>query len=156
MLMLARIRLLKILLFFLKKQKIIVFSWLSAWIQGQVKEINNMPIVFFTKSDELAVLNKAILYVIENELTNWLRVVHIYKSDDEIPKSLEQNIRILDQIYPKCRLDLVLVKGTFSPDSVDYVSTALKVTKNFMFITCPGSHFPNNISDYGGVRVVTH
>jgi len=155
LIMLNRIRLLRITLFFLKKKKITIFSWLSFWIQRQVKEINNMPIIYFTKSDDLEVLHKAVVYVVENELTNWLRVVHIYKSDDEIPKTLEQNVKILDQIYPKCRIDLVLVKGSFSPDSVDYIASELKVAKNFMFIACPGSRFPQNISDYGGVRVIT-
>jgi hypothetical protein len=61
-------------------------------------------------------------------------------------------------MYPKVQIDLVLVRSPdgFTPEIVDWISAQLKVSKNFMFITCPSSRFPHNISNFGGVRVITH
>ncbi len=49
---------------------------------------------------------------------------------------------MLDRIYPKLKIDLVMVQGDFSPSLVDQLSLHFHVPKNFMFIACPGDHFP--------------
>ncbi len=36
------------------------------------------------------------------------------------------------------------------------VSDVLQVPRNFMFITCPGPHFPHDFGLFGGIRVITH
>jgi hypothetical protein len=73
-----------------------------------------------------------------------------------LPRNFELHVKMLDKMYPKMRIDLVLVKGEFGPDLVTRLSEQLGVPKNYMFIACPGGNFPHNVSDFGGIRLVTH
>jgi len=154
MLMFSRKRVLKILAFFLASNR---FSRsFSAWLYEKIVKIDGQPVVFFAKTDNLAVINKAILYVRENELTNWLKVIHVYSEPSRIPKNLELYVKLLDRAYPKMKIDLVLIQGVFNPQMVDQISLKLGVSKNFMFITCPSNRFPHNFAELGGVRLISH
>jgi len=153
MLMFVRIRLLKVLLYFLSKNPFFK-RHLGHWIQSQIKQIYGQQMIFFSKNDEISVLNKAVLYARDNELTNWLKIVHVYK--DSPPPQLANDVKTLDRIYPKTRIDLVLIQGEFNPDLVHMISETLGVPKNFMFISSPGGRFPHDLSDFGGIRLITH
>jgi len=153
MLMFARIRLLKLVLYFLSKSPFFK-KRLANWIQTQIKEIYGQKLIFFTKNDDISVLNKAVLYARDNELTNWMQIVHVYK--DNPPTQLTADVKTLDRIYPKTRIDLVLVRGEFNPEVTHQISESLGVPKNFMFISAPGDRFPHDLSDFGGIRLITH
>jgi hypothetical protein len=71
------------------------FSLQGTFLKERILKIN--------REDNIAVLNKAVLYIRDNEQTNWIVIVHIYKNHEEIPPKLEQNVRILDEAYPKFR-----------------------------------------------------
>eukprot|EP01121_Diplochlamys_sp_Union-15-3_P001366 TRINITY_DN11190_c0_g1_i1.p1 TRINITY_DN11190_c0_g1~~TRINITY_DN11190_c0_g1_i1.p1 ORF type:complete len:640 (+),score=73.60 TRINITY_DN11190_c0_g1_i1:62-1981(+) len=154
--MLQRAFLMKVALFFLSNHVKCFGQRIRDWMTHKAKEIRNQSIVFFTKNDDLSVLNKAVLYVRENEITKVLSIVHIYETEDLIPVNLEKHVAILDKMYPKIAIHLILVNGKFDPTFVQELSTNLGVPTNFMFITCPSNHFPHNIGDFGGVRLITH
>lgn len=103
-------------------------NWLAA-IAASIKGIGGQSIGFFAKSGKLSVLNKAILYVRNNEDCAHIRIIHVYESEDKIPPKLLRNVHMLDECYPKIKIDLVLVPGTFSPDVIDYLSATLKIPK---------------------------
>ncbi|KAL6051310.1 APC family permease [Balamuthia mandrillaris] len=105
MIMFVRIRLLKIVYYFLSKT--FLKKYIGDWIQKQIKNINQQSVVFFAKTDELHILNKAVLYVRDNELTSSLLFVHIYDLEEDIPQDLAAHVALLDRIYPKIRMDLV-------------------------------------------------
>jgi len=157
--MFLRISLLKILLYFTKitlkrfaKTRQRAETRISGWIQ----EINSQCVVFFASKDDPAYLNKAILYVRDNELTNWIKIVHVYDGDAP-PSDFVANIRFLDLCYPKIRLDLITVKGTFNPETVEKLSNIFNIPKNFMFFACPHTNqLPHAIASFGGVRMITH
>eukprot|EP01126_Amoeba_proteus_P064976 TRINITY_DN9161_c0_g2_i3.p2 TRINITY_DN9161_c0_g2~~TRINITY_DN9161_c0_g2_i3.p2 ORF type:complete len:114 (-),score=15.92 TRINITY_DN9161_c0_g2_i3:212-553(-) len=111
---------------------------------------------FFTRRGKLSVLNKALLYIKENEITDKIKIIHCYERQEDIPPKLVDNVKILDRCYPKARIDLLMVRGKFSPAMVDHLSQVHSLPKNFMFITCPDDRFPNNIAEFGGVRLITH
>lgn len=274
--MLQRAFVLKLMLYFISSTWL--RRYLSDWIQDQVRELKKASCVFFAKTGDVAVLNKAILYVRDNELTSRIRFVHIYSDEMPIPpeavstfrldygnepagpvhfdhdqdydaliaeneqqpehvlshpganlgsgddelsqsaatdvlhdpssssdsdssdsdeldpldqalkarlsidvlppkqpkqrehkpelpsfqdpgdmrKQLMQDVFFLDRLYPKIRIDLVLVQGVFNPASVKYISEQLNIPPNFMFLSAPGNKFPYNLSDLGGVRLITH
>jgi len=153
--MFLRIRIMKVVLFFMEKTPFLD-RIIGQKIRNSAKSIKNQSIIFFTKTDDLGVLNKAILYVRENELTDSLKLVHVYESDDKIPANLVNHVTVLDHIYPKLRIDLVLVRGRFCPHVVISIAKRLNIPQNFMFIACPGKDFPEKIGQFGGVRVITH
>ncbi|MCS6884719.1 MAG: APC family permease [Acidobacteriota bacterium] len=125
----------------------------SGWITKHIERINSQAVVFFSKGDNISTLNKAALYVLQNEQTKHLRVVHCYETDNYV-SSLKQQIEVLDRIYPELRIDLVCVRGQFGPELIERLSKKLGVPKNYMFIGTPGDRFPHNISDLGGVRLI--
>ncbi len=127
---------------------------LSSRITGAIDRINRFQIVYFTRGDDLAALNRAAMYVLHNELTNSLKVVHCYEREGEIAKGLADQLRIIDTLYPEIKVDLVLVRGRFGPELIERLSRKLNVPKNYMFIGTPGDRFPHNIADLGGVRLI--
>ncbi|MCC6590218.1 MAG: APC family permease [Bryobacterales bacterium] len=123
-------------------------------ILERITRIHASQVVYFTRGDDLPALNRAALYVLQNELTNNMKVVHCFEQDGEISPKLADNLRVIDQIYPKLKIDLVLVKGKFGPQLIEKLSRRLRVPKNYMFISTPGDQFPHNIAELGGVRLI--
>jgi amino acid transporter len=144
--MLTRLTILKIIFF--------VSRSLSERVQQMTEWINSLTVVYFTRGDNLATLNRAAQYVLANEQTRRLMVVHVYQDGIEIPDGLADHLKTLDRVYPQLRIDFVAVKGTFGPECIEALSKRLDVPKNYMFIGTPGDRFPHNIADLGGVRLV--
>ncbi|RLB53929.1 MAG: APC family permease [Deltaproteobacteria bacterium] len=127
---------------------------MSRRIMAKMDEINSQGIIFFTRGDSLAMLNAAMLYVRQNETTKRVRVVHVYKKREDVPKRLERDLKFLDEVYPEIKIELVLVKGEFNPATIERISRQYGVPQNYMFIGAPGDKFPHNIEDLGGVRII--
>jgi len=111
-------------------------------------------VIFFTKTDKIHVLNKAVLYAHENEMCDNIKLVHVYSDENEIPSQLKENHYIIDHMYPKIKIDLVLVHGVFCPEMARMLSAQFKVPLSYMFIQCPTKDFPYSIGDFGGVRTI--
>jgi amino acid transporter len=101
MLMFSRNRVLKLLIYFGGPTR-----W-KEMLYRHYKKIEDRSMLFFTRTDDPSVINKAILYVRQNELTNFLRICHIYENENDIPPMLEANVKFLDKQYPKMIIDLV-------------------------------------------------
>jgi amino acid transporter len=155
--MFLRIEILKVVLYVsraLVERLTVASSWIHAFVMREMERINEMPIVYFTKGDNMVTLNRAALYVLENEQTTRLKVVHVYEDEADIPAHLADQLRVVDHLYPQLRVDFLAVKGSFGPPLVEALSRRLGVPKNHMFISTPGDRFPHRIEDLGGVRVV--
>jgi amino acid transporter len=87
--------------------KTFLADYLSDWFVEQIHSIMQQEIVFFAKRDDIHVLNKAILYVRDNELAANIKIVHCFEDEALIPPRLQPNVMILDEAYPKLKLDLV-------------------------------------------------
>ncbi|KAG1139457.1 hypothetical protein G6F37_007277 [Rhizopus arrhizus] len=127
---------------------------IEQFIQGQIKKIRKNPIVFFLKTDEPHIMNKAIQYVKNNEDTGHMKFVYLYQNLDEIPEELEANHRMLDEVYPKIQIDLIFIQGLFNPCTVDAISRQLNIPKSQMFMACPSEKFEYSFGDFGGVRII--
>jgi amino acid transporter len=124
------------------------------WALENMDRISRRPIVYFSSGDDLATLNKAALYVLRNEQTKYLKVIHVYANESAIPPQLADHLKTIDRIYPHLRIDFLAVRGTFGPELIEALSQRLRVPKNYMFIGTPGDRFPHRIEDLGGVRLV--
>ncbi len=125
-----------------------------AAIVRKMQEISSIGVVYFTKGDAPDVLNRAALYVLRNEQTNRMKVVHVYREEEEIPADLARQLATLDRFYPQLRIDFVAVKGVFGPELIEQLSRHLGVPKNLMFIGTPSDRFTHRIESLGGVRVI--
>jgi amino acid transporter len=156
-LMFMRLQLLKLALFISRAvvERIeLANEWFRRSVLVSIDLINSMTVVYFTKGDDLANLNRAALYVLENEQTKWLKVVHVFEREEDIPPDLAAHLQTIDRMYPNLKIDFLAVRGTFGPELIDRLSHRLNVPKNYMFIGTPGDRFPHEIEDLGGVRLI--
>ena len=126
----------------------------GAYVLRRVDEISRRPVVYFVGDDDLVDLNRAALYVINNEQTRLLKMVHVYEKESDIPPRLREHVEMLDHLYPQIRIDFVTVHGSFGPELVETLSARLDIPKNMMFMGTPGGQFPHEIDTLGGVRVI--
>ncbi len=129
-------------------------EWTRATVLRKIEEINSLTVVYFTKGDDLAILNRAALYVLTNEQTNRMKVIHVYGQEQDVPSDLAKQLSEIDKLYPQLRIDFVAVRGSFGPELIEELSRRLKVPKNYMFIGTPGDRFPHRVEDLGGVRMI--
>ncbi|MGI8635238.1 MAG: hypothetical protein ACR2KZ_07525, partial [Segetibacter sp.] len=123
-------------------------------LQNSLRTINSQELVFFTKGDNVAILNRVMIYVEENETTKRLKIVHVRDSKETDNEALIKDIEVLDRAYPDIHIEFVEVEGKFGPDIIEELSMKWKIPKNFMLIGSPGNKFPYRVSELGGVRLI--
>ena len=123
-------------------------------IQKTIDTINAQEFVFFTKGDNIATLNKVMLYILKNEHTKKLKIVIVSPDGKTVPEKLPQEIEFLDREYPEIDVEFVVEKGEFSPELIRQLSKKWGIPINFMFIGSPSDKFPYRIEELGGVRLI--
>lgn len=155
--MFLRVEILKLVLFISRTILENVTSFnerIHVKIVTKINEINSLSVVYFTKGDDASILNQAALYVLENEETNNMKVVHVFDDKKNIPLDLASHLKMIDKLYPQLRIDFLAVKGTFDTPLIEHLSKRFNIPKNMMFIGTPGDRFPYRIEELGGVRVI--
>ena len=144
---------------------IYIFNYIKNWflkisrnLNNLINTINAQQFVYFAKRDNIAVLNKVILYIKTNEHTKNLRIVHVVdpsKEDEpEFIVGFEKVVKIIDEEYPEIDIESNIVKGVFGPELIKELSKEWKIPINFMFIASPGDHFLYKVEELGGVRLI--
>lgn len=155
--MLYRVSILKGLLQILKYASdplLKMVSSSSVALNEMIDKINAQEFVFFTKGDDVAVLNKVMRYVSGNEHTCKLKIVTVLPEGEEISAEIKKDVEVLDRAYPEIKIDYIKLVGEFGPELIDSLSREWNIPKNFMFIGSPGNKFPYKIADLGGVRLI--
>ena len=119
-----------------------------------IEDINSQEFVFFTKDDDVATLNKVMLYISKNEHTKKLKVVSVIEEGETIPERLKSDIEVLDREYPEVKIEFIALEGTFGPELIKQLSIQWNIPINFMFIGSPGNKFPYKVEQLGGVRLI--
>ncbi|WP_298262892.1 APC family permease [uncultured Lutibacter sp.] len=119
-----------------------------------INKINSQEFVFFTKGDNIASLNKVMLYIIKNEHTKKIKIVLALENDQKVPDNLPLEIDFLGREYPEIKIEFVLIDGKFSPQLIKELSKKWNIPINFMFIGSPSDKFPYKIEELGGVRLI--
>jgi amino acid transporter len=123
-------------------------------IRRWIDQINAQQVVFFTRGDNAANLNNALLYVRRNEHPKRVKIVIAANAPEEVPPRLEKDLRFLDEVYPDVEIEFVVVEGTFGPELIRRLSEQWRIPTNLMFIGSPGERFPHRLADLGGVRLI--
>lgn len=135
-----------------KIQKVSVLSRFH--LTKEMRKLNKQPFVYFTKGDNIAVLNKVIIYVLENEITQKLKIITVLQKEETPNETFLRDLEALDRAYPDFRIEYIQIKGVFGPELINRLSTEWNIPHNFMFIGSPSDHFPHRLSDLGGVRLI--
>lgn len=99
-------------------------------------------------------MNKAMLYVRNNEHTNRVKVVTVVENKKDVPTKLKRDLEFLDEAYPSIDIEFVVLKGEFTPELIRELSEEWDVQMNFMFIGSPGDHFLYGLAELGGVPLI--
>ncbi len=138
--------------FFESVRKVTLFSHLK--IAKVIQRLTNQPYVYFTKTDDISVLNKVMIYVGENEITNNLKIITVLKEGQTIPDKFKVDLEVLDRAYPDIDIEFIEMTGEFGPELIQQLSKKWNIPTNFMFIGSPGNRFPHRVEDLGGVRLI--
>ena len=155
--MLGRITLLQAGLFLVRSVLKFFIKHMTSTAQSiriEIDKISSQQVVFFTRGDNLANLNNAMLYVKQNEHTNRVKVVTVVKNKDEVPSKLEKDLNFLNEAYPTIEIEFVVLTGKFGPDLIRELSAKWNIPINLMFIGSPGTHFIYGLGELGGVRLI--
>ena len=127
---------------------------LAQAIRNKIDDINSQQIVFFTRGDNTSNLNRAMLYVQNNEDSNRIKVVIVVKDKTEVPSHLAEDLKFLGKAYPSINIEFVVLENVFGPRLIKELSREWNIPINFMFIGSPGNHFMYGLSELGGVRLI--
>jgi len=137
--------------FYKPLRKMVVLS--NRYLNNMHLLVTSQEFVFFTKGDDVAILNKVMQYVQNNETTKKLKIVNV-RSVESLNALLIKDLEVLDRAYPDIHIEFIEIEGVFGPDLIDELSKKWNIPKNFMFIGSPGDRFSYRVSDLGGVRLI--
>lgn len=119
-----------------------------------IDDINSQEFVYFSKDDDVEILNKVLLYIKKNEHTKKLKVVTATKDGNAITNQYRNDINVVDREYPEIKVEFIELDEHFGPELINRLSKRWKIPVNFMFIGSPGDHFPYKVEELGGVRLI--
>jgi len=137
--------------FYTPLRKVVVLS--NRYLNKMHLKINSQEFVFFTKGDDIAILNKVMQYVEGNETTTKLKIVNV-KKEGASNQLLIDDLKVLDRAYPEIHIEFIEIEGVFGPELITELSEKWDIPKNFMFIGSPGDRFSYRVSELGGVRLI--
>jgi amino acid transporter len=138
--------------FFKPMRKMVIFS--NRYLMKLNLKINSQEFVFFSKGDDVAILNKVMQYVQDNESTKKLKIVNVKLKGGISDESLIKDLKVLDRAYPDIAIEFIELEGVFGPEIIDELSLKWNIPKNFMFIGSPGDRFSYRVAELGGVRLI--
>jgi amino acid transporter len=119
------------------------------------KSLIDQEFVYFTKGDNISIMNKVMAYVNENEITRKLKVVTVLSAHSKpVSEKFVQELEVLDRAYPDISIEYIQLQGIFGPELIQRLSQEWNIPSNFMFISTPGDRFTHHVSELGGVRVI--
>ena len=119
-----------------------------------LKKLYEQDFVFFSKGDDIATLNKVMMYLHENEVTNKMKIVTVLKEQQQPDPKFLADFDTLDRAYPEVDMEYITILGNFTPELVEELSNKWGIPKNFMFISSPGEKFSYRVDELGGVRLI--
>jgi amino acid transporter len=138
--------------FFTSVKRIAALSKLH--LTRALKKLTEQEFVYFTKGDDISILNKVMIYVQENEITKKLKIVTVLVDGGHVSEDFLRDLDVLDRAYPEIKIEYLQIHGTFGPEIIEKLSQEWNIPINFMFISSPSDRFSHRVSDLGGVRLI--
>jgi len=123
-------------------------------INRVIYNLHEQEFIFFSKGDDIATLNKVMIYVQENEITKKIKIVTVLNEHQAPPEQFLKDFDVLDRAYPYIKMEYSIMIGSFGPELIERLSKEWNIPKNFMFISSPGEKFSYRVEELGGVRLI--
>ncbi len=149
-----RIPILKAILEVLNNLMVRFLVW-RTMIIDRIVELNEQRVILFARSSRLNRLFTAFQYIVKNESSRSVVLLHLYnKPEENEEESIKASLKSIQEIFPMLKVELVVREGRFGPEIVEAVSQEFGVAKNNIFIGAPEEKHHFSIQDLGGVRVI--
>ena len=119
-----------------------------------IYKLTRQQFVYFSKGDDIAILNKALQYVETNEITHRLKIVTVVNKKSQINEDFMRDFDTLDRAFPEIDIEFVEIVGEFNPELINRLSEEWRIPTNFMFISSPSTKFLYKIEQLNGVRLI--
>ncbi|MCG6881339.1 MAG: APC family permease [Deltaproteobacteria bacterium] len=121
----------------------------------KITKITGQRIVLFTRGGRLDRLHEAFQYILKNESSRKIILVHLYRRmEDNEEDAIQKALSALKQIFPVLDVELVVRQGEFGPPMVDALSREYGVLKNSMFVGAPEDKHNFSLEQLGDVRII--
>lgn len=124
------------------------------FIGKKISKLSHQHFIYFSKADDISLLNKVIQYVQANEITQTLKIVTVVSENKVVTDSYMRDFETLDRAYPEIDLEFIQIVGEFGPALINELSDKWKIPTNFMFISSPSYRFSYKVSELNGVRLI--
>lgn len=131
-----------------------LFIKLNNIVKKALNDVNRQQFVYFTNHDDVATLNKVLLYISENESTKRVKIVTVLDKGETVALNIKKDIETLDRAYPLIDVEFIEELGVFGPEKIKELSKRWRIPTNYMFIASPGNKFPYKIQELGEVRLI--
>ena len=152
--MYLRIPILKAILQVLNNFMAKLLLWRTIVID-RINALTEQRVVLFTRGGNLRRLHDAFNYIVSNESSRSVVVLHLYSNPGHSQEeSLKHSLKAMEEIFPMLKVKLVTREGTFGPEIIKAVSEEFGVPINNIFIGAPEEKHTFSVQDLGGVRVI--
>jgi amino acid transporter len=153
-LMYMRIPILRTILQVLNNLMTRILLWRTTIID-HITSITEQKVILFARGGNLGRLNTAFNYIMHNESSRSVIVLHLYNQPEyNKEKYLAESLKTLHEIFPFLKTQLVAREGKFGAEIINSVSKEFGVPVNNIFIGAPEEKHSFSIQDLGGVRVI--
>jgi hypothetical protein len=131
-----------------------ILLWRTTVID-QITSITEQKVILFARGGDLSRLNTAFSYIMNNESSRSVVVLHLYNHPEyNKEKDLAESLKILHEIFPLLKTQLVVREGKFGAEIINEISNEFMVPVNNIFIGAPEEKHSFSIQELGGVRVI--
>ena len=124
-------------------------------IIDKITTITDQKVMLFTRGGDLGRLNTAFNYIMKNESSRSVIVLHLYNYPEQNKeRDIQNSLNTLKKIYPRLQSNLVVRKEKFDSEIIEAVSKEFHVPVNNIFVGAPEEKHSFSIQDLGGVRVI--
>ena len=117
--------------------------------------LTEQRVVLFTRGGQLDRLHAAFSYIVKNESSRSVVVLHLYNAPAQNQEeAIKESLQVMGEIFPMLKVQLVARHDRFGPKVIEAVSQEFGVPKNNIFIGAPEEKHHFSIQDLGGVRVI--
>ncbi len=124
-------------------------------ITDRILALTSQRMILFMRHSGLAGLHTALEYILKNETSRSVIVVHLFRDPSESEaQGLHDNLKVMQEIFPDLKIELVTREAHFTPEVIEAISEEFGVAKNNILIGAPEKKHHFSIQDLGGVRVI--
>lgn len=131
-----------------------VLVWRTVIID-KITAITDQQVMLFTRGGRMDRLHEAFTYIIKNESSRHVLLVHLYNSPEQNEAELiKKGLQPLADIFPMLRIEFIARKAKYGPEIIDSLSREFDIPKNNIFVGAPERKHSFSMEDLGGVRII--